>query len=635
MSYKVTGYYEEQRRMEAIADAVADKFGIEVKIVEDSVAPAFYDGKRMVLARRPLMAILEGIEDKNIKALVYHEAGHAFCSDMGINTKASEFMDKFKKEGFIPTIEEQEKRGIWEILQSLEDVRTENITSGMYEGVKGELERFMSKVVPKIPKKNVFKNLVNGLYLKKRYPELYKDFLNEKEKKIVDDIKELDEVDTAKSTEDILDLAGKIYGVLRKYVEKSPTKESMEKEGEEKEKEGEGEGGSDSDSDSDMEDTGDEDEKKGKGSKKPKKEKKKDKKEKEREERKETEHTESLIKDIKEESERYKEKLKELMDSVTRELPTVPIDCSYDFSCKDIYSIASGAKKGDRIEYHKGEDYKSYLATKKASEGYLGVMIRRLKDIFFLKNKLRFEDGHTSGSKISGKNLWKVMISKGDVFQKRTKEDKKDYAISLLIDMSGSMGGGRINEAKKSIILFSEVLSSLNIPFEVLGFSSYGSVGTTISKHERSLFFMEPEKRIGKGGDEEIRFDYLRHWIFKAFNDDYDRRVKARMGAIRAYAQNWDGEAVVWAYERLREHVNNTKVLIVMSDGQPAGSSSNDGNMLFTQRIAEKVGKRVNLIGIGYQYPGVKKIYKNNVVVKTVKELPLTFVQILRRVLKC
>src|SRR3989339_1983609 len=100
-----------------------------------------------------------------------------------------------------------------------------------------------------------------------------------------------------------------------------------------------------------------------------------------------------------------------------------------------------------------------------------------LRDVFIKRKQESNEAEYRSGKRWNVKKRIKEISSGIPLFkseareQKNSESEEKDYALTLLIDLSGSMRqNGKINEAFKSTILLAEVLHDLDIKFEIVGF---------------------------------------------------------------------------------------------------------------------------------------------------------------------
>jgi len=112
--------------------------------------------------------------------------------------------------------------------------------------------------------------------------------------------------------------------------------------------------------------------------------------------------------------------------------------------------------------------------------------------------------------------------------------------------------------------------------------------------------------------------------IFKAFNENAD---PAAVFSDVALQDNLDGEAILWAAERLAARQEKTKLLISISDGLPQAHLANTGelerHLLTACKVIEaKEHEGMILFGIGIGEKRVRQFYKNADVLGSVGDLP-------------
>lgn len=210
--------------------------------------------------------------------------------------------------------------------------------------------------------------------------------------------------------------------------------------------------------------------------------------------------------------------------------------------------------------------------------------------------------GQKSGA-LSGKNLFRMRVpgasqeSRQKVFNRKVINKSKDVAVTVLIDMSGSMDGEKAHHAIAAVThLHSVIHQALRIPLEILGFSeSWGKRGGDVGRHVIVQSFDRP--RHNSQVEEDMR------------------RVLPFQGANR------DGEALMWAYKRLLARQASRHIMIVLSDGQPRSSEGDVAG--FTREVSQQIDKAglVELHGIGIQSDSVRHFYKSYDVINDVTEL--------------
>ncbi len=204
-------------------------------------------------------------------------------------------------------------------------------------------------------------------------------------------------------------------------------------------------------------------------------------------------------------------------------------------------------------------------------------------------------------------------------FKKEKDLDFKDTIVTLLIDNSGSMRGRPITIAAICADILSRTLERCSVKVEILGFTTKNWKGG----QSRELWNKnEKPKTPGRLND-------LRHIIFKSA-DTHWRQAKNNLGLMLKEGllkENIDGEAINWAFSRLRKRREERKILMVISDGAPVDDSTlsvNSGDFLekhlkkMVKFIEEKTEIEVLAIGIGHD---VSRYYNRAIKITDVNEL--------------
>ena len=207
-------------------------------------------------------------------------------------------------------------------------------------------------------------------------------------------------------------------------------------------------------------------------------------------------------------------------------------------------------------------------------------------------------------------------------FKEESNVEFKDTVVTLLVDNSKSMLGKPIAIAASCADILAQTLERCGIAVEILGF-------TTTELHGGPLFSLWKEQ--GKA-QEPGRLNGLRHIIYKSADVPY-RRARTGFGLMLhkdLLKQNIDGEALLWANDRLQRRPEERKILLVISDGAPIDTSTmsaNKENYLVDHlhQVIQKLEKQPNLelaaIGIGHD---VTSYYQRAITIRDVKDLGKT-----------
>ena len=204
-------------------------------------------------------------------------------------------------------------------------------------------------------------------------------------------------------------------------------------------------------------------------------------------------------------------------------------------------------------------------------------------------------------------------------FKKEKDLDFKDTIVTLLIDNSGSMRGRPITIAALCADILSRTLERCSVKVEVLGFTTKNWKG---GKSREVWNKTDKPKNPGRLND-------LQHIIYKGA-DTHWRQTKNNIGLMLKEGllkENIDGEAISWAYNRIKKRKEERKILMVISDGAPVDDSTlsvNSGDFLekhlkkMVKFIEDKSDVEILAIGIGHD---VSRYYNKAIKITDVHEL--------------
>tara|TARA_Y100001970_G_C14230103_1_gene858050 strand:+ start:95 stop:1870 length:1776 start_codon:yes stop_codon:yes gene_type:complete len=204
-------------------------------------------------------------------------------------------------------------------------------------------------------------------------------------------------------------------------------------------------------------------------------------------------------------------------------------------------------------------------------------------------------------------------------FKKEKETDFKDTLVSILIDNSGSMRGKPISVAAICADILSRTLERCSVKVEVLGFTTKFWKGG--SSREKWINNNKP-KSPGRLND-------LRHIIYKSADTPW-RQARKNMGLMLKEGllkENIDGEALRWAFNKIKKRKEERKILMVISDGAPVDDSTLSTNL--SDYLEKDLKNTVNIIqeqssvellaiGIGHD---VTRYYKKAVKITDVQDL--------------
>ncbi len=204
-------------------------------------------------------------------------------------------------------------------------------------------------------------------------------------------------------------------------------------------------------------------------------------------------------------------------------------------------------------------------------------------------------------------------------FKRERELEFRDTVVSLLIDNSGSMRGRPISIAAICADILARTLERCSVKVEILGFTTRAWKGGQAR-----------EKWVAEGRPPNPgRLNDLRHIIYKAADTPW-RRARSSLGLMMKEGllkENIDGEALLWAHQRLLGRAEARRILMVISDGAPVDdtTSSANGGAYLERHLRETITQieqrsPVELIAIGIGHD-VTRYYRRAVTIVDVEQL--------------
>jgi hypothetical protein len=237
------------------------------------------------------------------------------------------------------------------------------------------------------------------------------------------------------------------------------------------------------------------------------------------------------------------------------------------------------------------------------------LLAKQVANLLRTKAAVRRQGGHKRG-KLHSRSLTRSHIQtragNGHMaapFYVRTQKDVMDTAVTVLVDMSGSMNGTKYECAVEAAGQLAACLDSIHIPYSVLGF--------TQEFH----------------GAERVK-----HLIVKGFNDSFGPdKVVGNMHRVEL-ENNLDGQALLWAHDQLLHQKNNRKVLIVLSDGQPSGACSynEDKHLMDVCREIDRHSP-IELYAVGICTDAPRRYYNNYQLLDNPRDIERTVINLIKK----
>ena len=195
----------------------------------------------------------------------------------------------------------------------------------------------------------------------------------------------------------------------------------------------------------------------------------------------------------------------------------------------------------------------------------------------------------------------------------------RDTVVTLVLDNSGSMRGRPITVAATCADILARTLERCGVSVEILGFTTRAWKGGQAREK-----WLKEGKPPNPG-----RLNDLRHIIYKSADAPW-RRSRRNLGLMMREGllkENIDGEALLWAHNRLIARPEQRKILMMISDGAPVDDSTlsvNPGNYLerHLRGVIELIETRspVELLAIGIGHD-VTRYYRRAVTIVDAEEL--------------
>ncbi|MDU6814934.1 MAG: porphyrin biosynthesis protein [Klebsiella pneumoniae] len=253
------------------------------------------------------------------------------------------------------------------------------------------------------------------------------------------------------------------------------------------------------------------------------------------------------------------------------------------------------------------------------SSSVSSTLAKDLERAIASRNRVQFIPGQRRG-RVHGASLYRLSMNDDRVF--RRKEDHKavNACVQQVIDLSGSMGGRKIELALASAYTLADALDRIHVPNVITGFTTYGNPDVaTMSKRGFSRF-------------EALMLPIIKNWHEKANSPE----IRARMGCVAEtfpLLNNVDGESIAQLASLFAGRMEDKKIMIVQSDGAPCAAGDGFSNHLRSVTNDIENTSDINLLAIGILTDAPRRYYKNNALVNKVEELGTSVVSELSRII--
>ena len=253
-------------------------------------------------------------------------------------------------------------------------------------------------------------------------------------------------------------------------------------------------------------------------------------------------------------------------------------------------------------------------------QGMIGRMANRLQRRLMAQQSRSWEFDLDEGL-LDTARLTRVVVNPEQPLSYKLEKDAefRDTVVALLIDNSGSMRGRPIAVAAMCADILARTLERCGVKVEILGFTTRSWKGGQSREQ-----WLREGKRPNPG-----RLNDLRHIVYKAADSPW-RRARRNLGLMLREGllkENIDGEAILWAHQRVLGRPEQRRILMVISDGAPVDDSTlsaNPGNYLeqHLRKVIEWIEQRspVELLAIGIGHD-VTRYYRRAVTISDPEQL--------------
>ncbi|WP_242218724.1 cobaltochelatase subunit CobT [Shinella zoogloeoides] len=253
-------------------------------------------------------------------------------------------------------------------------------------------------------------------------------------------------------------------------------------------------------------------------------------------------------------------------------------------------------------------------------QGAVGRLANRLQRRLMAQQNRAWEFDLEEGY-LDSARLQRIIIDPMQPLSFKREKDTtfRDTVVTLLIDNSGSMRGRPITVAATCADILARTLERCGVKVEILGFTTKAWKGG--QSREKWLAGGKPQS--------PGRLNDLRHIVYKGADAPW-RRARRNLGLMMREGllkENIDGEALIWAHDRLLARPEQRRILMMISDGAPVDDSTlsvNPGNYLerHLRAVIEQIETRspVELLAIGIGHD-VTRYYRRAVTIVDADEL--------------
>ena len=216
------------------------------------------------------------------------------------------------------------------------------------------------------------------------------------------------------------------------------------------------------------------------------------------------------------------------------------------------------------------------------NSGILESSLSKMRVVFSENDKSKTQANRRSG-KINTRALGKrAPVGDDRLFKKKAFPKKRDYAVLIMVDMSGSTAGERLTMEMNAVISQAELLSRMGIKFSVVAHSgtlSRDSVYDQYRPYNREYAFVKI--------------------VLKDWNEPWSSNQLEAAKNLFSYDCNLDGHALAYGRSEILKQRATDRLIMYYSDGQMPAENHDEELALLKKELKILSAQGVVVAGVG------------------------------------
>lgn len=202
-------------------------------------------------------------------------------------------------------------------------------------------------------------------------------------------------------------------------------------------------------------------------------------------------------------------------------------------------------------------------------------------------------------ARVLGRRAWN---NDERLFAKKSVPGRKNYAVLIMVDISGSTTGVNLALEKRAVYAQAEMLNRVGVPFSIVAHTGdYEYTNYTLA---------------------------LQLYVVKEEKDPWNDRAKQRLSDLGPVAANLDGHALEYGVKLISKSQATDKVILYYSDGKMPAENHDEELEILIREIRYCRAKGIHLLGVGIRTDSPKahgldtvEVHTDEDLVKVVKHL--------------